>query len=134
MKRLVKLTGEVVAAGTLVAALAVAAAGVAGAVPDVKGDTYGDAASDIADAGGTPVVASRVGNQLAEEDCIVTNVWEASFVRDTGDEFEPDDGEVLVALNCNGSHATATGAGASALSPEGRQAKAAEAAEAEAPE
>lgn len=109
--------------------LAVGGAPTAVAVPAVVGEPYSDAAEAIEDDGGTPVVAARVGNQLEDGDCIVTNAWEASFVRDTGDEFEPDDGEVMVALNCNGSHATVTDPGASLLSPAGREAKAAEEAE-----
>ncbi|MGV0838062.1 hypothetical protein [Mycolicibacterium thermoresistibile] len=123
MNRLGIFAGAAMVAGGI---LAIGGAGTAAAVPAVVGEPYSDAAEAIEDSGGTPVVASRVGNQLEDDECIVTNAWEASFVRDTGDEFEPDDGEVMVALNCNGAHATATDPGASLLSPAGRAAKEAE--------
>ncbi|GAT14832.1 Uncharacterised protein [Mycolicibacterium thermoresistibile] len=122
MKQWGLCAGAIVAGGML----AIGGAATAAAVPAVVGQPYADAAQAIEDAGGTPRVASRVGTQLSDDECIVTNAWEASFVRDAGDEFVPDDGEVMVALNCNGARATATDPGASVLSPEGRAAKQAE--------
>ncbi|KKW62165.1 MULTISPECIES: hypothetical protein [Mycolicibacterium] len=102
-------------------------ADVASAAPDVVGQKYSDAASAIKDSGGTAVVASRVGDRLSESDCIVTNAWEASFVRDGS----ADGGEVMVSLNCNGDYATATDPGASVQHPLGRDAKAADEEEAD---
>jgi hypothetical protein len=114
------------AGGAAVAATAVSAAlwgaGMASAAPDVVGDTYSDAATAIEQQGGTPVVATRVGSGADEGDCIVTNAWDASFVR----EGESAGGEVMVALNCNGDVASAGKPGNSAASPAGREAKAAQ--------
>jgi hypothetical protein len=102
--------------------------GVAAAAPDVVGQPYSDAASAIEEEGGTAVVAVRTGDKLPEDECIVTNAWDAPFVRDLVYEdtaFAHADSEVMVALNCAGGYATATNPGASLLSPAGREAKAA---------
>lgn len=108
-----------------VAAAAVAMAlfgtGTAAAAPDVVGQKYSDAKDAIEEDGGSAVVASRVGDQLDEGDCIVTNAWDASFLRiDSSDEDQ-----IQVALNCAGGYATATDPGASVASPLGREAKSA---------
>jgi hypothetical protein len=108
--------------------LALFGSGVAAAAPDVVGQPYSDAASAIEEEGGTAVVAVRTGDKLPEEECIVTNAWDAPFVRDLVYEdtaFSHAEGEVMVALNCAGEYATATNPGASLLSPAGREAKAA---------
>lgn len=132
MKKLI-----VLGAGAAVAASAASSvlfgAGIAAAAPDVVGQTYSDAATAIEDEGATPKVAVTVGSKLSQDDCIVTNAWDGPFLRDDGGEFLHADGEVMVALNCDGDHATATNPGASIASPAGREAKAAadEAAEAE---
>lgn len=102
------------------AALAMALFGTATAhADDYAGETYGDASEAIEEDGGTPVVAARVGDKLETDDCIVTNSWDASFMRID----ESDDSEVHVALNCAGDYATATNPGASVVSPLGREAK-----------
>ncbi|MDV3130360.1 hypothetical protein M1247_36045 [Mycobacterium sp. 21AC1] len=93
-------------------------AGIAGADPNLVGFPYSDVASAIEDSGGSPKVAVTVGSKLAQDDCIVTNTWNAPTFEHTG-------GVVMVALNCDGDHATATGPGASVASPVGREAKAA---------
>ncbi|AKS36277.1 hypothetical protein [Mycolicibacterium goodii] len=100
-------------------------AGVAAAAPDVVGQTYADASTAIEDEGSTAKIAVTVGSKLAQDDCIVTNAWDAPFMRDVGGEFGHADGEVMLALNCDGDHATAKGPGASVASPAGREAKAA---------
>ena len=123
MKKLIALgTGAV---GAAAAAMALFGTGVAAAAPDVVGQTYADAVEAIDGEGATAVVASRIGGKLAQDDCIVTNAWDAPFIRDTDGEFLYNDGEVMLALNCNGEYATATNPGASLASPEGREAKAA---------
>jgi hypothetical protein len=113
------------AVGVAAAAAAVSAAlygaGIAGAAPDVVGDTYSDAVAAIERQGGTAVIATRVGSGADADDCIVTNAWNAPFLRDG----ESASGEVMVALNCNGAVASAGTAGNSAASPAGREAKAA---------
>ena len=91
------------------------------------GQTYADASSAASDAGQTLIVANRVGDKLEQDECIVAQVLGCA-VR-TGCRFLGEFGhasdEVLVSLNCNGDHATATNPGASVASPEGREAKAA---------
>src|SRR5690606_13486112 len=77
MKQWGLCAGAIVAGGML----AIGGAATAAAVPAVVGQPYADAAQAIEDAGGTPRVASRVGTQLSDDECIVTNAWEASFVR-----------------------------------------------------
>jgi ornithine carbamoyltransferase len=113
----------VLGAGPAIAAVAASAAlfgaGTAVAAPDVVGDTYSDAQSTIEESGGTATVASRVGDKLDEGDCIVTNAWDASFLRIDS----AADGQVMVALNCNGAFATATNPGTSVQNPLGRAAK-----------
>ena len=105
--------------------LALFGSGIAAAAPDVVGQTYADAASAIEEEGGTAIVAVRTGDKLPQEECVVTNAWDAPFLRDEGDAFAHAEGEVMVALNCAGEYATATNPGASLLSPAGREAKAA---------
>jgi hypothetical protein len=112
----------VLGAGPLVAAAASAVlfgAGTAAAAPDVVGEKYSDAQQAIEEGGGTAVVASRFGDKMDEGDCIVTNAWDASFLR----VGEDDGGQVNVALNCNGAYATAKNPGTSVQNPLGRQAK-----------
>lgn len=88
------------------------------AAPDVVGQTYSDAASAIEEEGGTAVVAARVGDKLDQGDCIVTNAWDASFLR-----IDASGSQVHLALNCAGGYATATNPGASVANPLGRAAK-----------
>ena len=86
-----------------------------------------DAAAAIEESGGTPVIVTRVGDQLPTEECIVMNSQDHSFVRD-----DPDDvymlsvtDEVRLTLNCAGGFSTATDPGSSVASPAGRAAQAA---------
>jgi hypothetical protein len=110
-------------AGPAVAAVAASAAlfgaGTAAAAPDVVGDTYSDAQEAIESGGGSAVIASRFGDKLDEGDCIVTNAWDASFLRIDSSASN----EVAVALNCNGAYASATNPGTSVQHPLGRAAK-----------
>lgn len=113
-----------IAGGAAVATAAVTAslwgAGVAGAAPDVVGDTYSDAETAIQQSGAQSIVATRVGGRANEGDCIVTNAWDAPFLRESGSP------EVMVALNCNADVASANTPGNSLGSPQGREAKAAQ--------
>jgi hypothetical protein len=111
------------------ASVALLGAGTAAAAPDVVGMTYADAANEIDSSHSKAVVAARVGDKLEKDDCIVTNAWDAPFVRDDGGVATHASREVMLSLNCNGRYATATKPGASLLSPEGREAKAAAAEE-----
>jgi hypothetical protein len=115
----------VLSAGTAVAASAMMAlfgTGVA-AADDYAGQTYADASSAASDAGLSVVVASRVGDKLSQDECLVTRSQTAPFA--DADDGTHVDGQVQFYLNCNGGFATATKPGASLASPEGRQAKAA---------
>lgn len=93
--------------------------GTASAAPSVVGMKYSDAQEQIENAGGKAVVASRVGDKLDLGDCIVTNIWDSSFLRIS----QADESEMSVALNCAGEYATATNPGASVADPLGRAAK-----------
>jgi hypothetical protein len=97
------------------------------AADDYAGQTYADASSAISDAGGTAVVASRVGDKLGQDDCIVTGSWSPSFIRPASDDtvFNAVTDEVRLNLNCNGGYATAAMPGPSLGSTEGKTAKAA---------
>jgi beta-lactam-binding protein with PASTA domain len=110
-----------VGAGVLAAAAsaAVLSAGSAAAAPDVVGQTYNDAKQTIQQTGATAIIATRTGSVADESSCVVTNAWDKSQV--TGGRNQPSE-QVMVALNCNASVATAGSPGNSAASPEGRQA------------
>lgn len=118
MKKLI-----VVGSGAI-GALAVSAllgGGVASA-DDYAGQTYADASSAASDAGESVTVASRVGDKLSQDDCLVTRSQSAPFTSAV-DGSSP--GGVQFYLNCNGGYASATTPGLSLGSPEGRAAKSA---------
>jgi hypothetical protein len=117
VKKLTVLVGAAAATSA-----AIFGAGIAGAAPDVVGDTYSDASSAIEQSGATPVIATRTGSGADEGDCIVTNAWDGTFIRDG----QGSGAEVMVALNCNSDVASAGKPGNSAASPAGREAKAAQ--------
>jgi hypothetical protein len=126
MNKLSIFTGGAIAVAS--SSVALFGSGVAAAAPDVVGQPYADAVSAIEEEGGTAVVAVRTGGKLEQDECIVTNAWDAPFVRDLVYEdtaFGHADSEVMLALNCAGGYATATNPGASLASPMGREAKAA---------
>lgn len=118
MKKLTAFGAGAAIAASAAVTTALLGAGVAGADPNLVGYTYSDVAGAIENAGGTAKVAAKVGSQLEEGDCIVTNTWNAPSFDHTG-------GVIMVSLNCDGDHATAEHPGASVASPAGRQAKAA---------
>ncbi len=118
-KSIVLSAGSVVAASAL---MALFGTGVA-AADDYAGQTYADASSAASDAGQTVVVAGRVGDKLAQDDCLVTRSQTAPFA--SANDGAHYDGQVQFYLNCNGGYATATNPGASLASPAGREAKAA---------
>jgi len=97
----------VLAAGSAVAASALTAlfgTGVA-AADDYAGQTYADASSAAGDAGQTVIVASRVGDKVSQDDCIVTSSQSAPFLH--GDDFAHVSDTVLFNLNCNAGYASA---------------------------
>ncbi|OMB82258.1 hypothetical protein A5743_06950 [Mycolicibacterium conceptionense] len=98
------------------------ATGVA-AADDYTGQKYSDVHSSLADAGMKGVVATRDGDSLSDDDCVVTHSENAHWHK--GDDFAPVTDTVLLSLNCNAGVATAKTPGNSAASPEGRAAIAA---------
>jgi len=124
MKQLIVLgTGGV---GAMALSMALLGTGVAAAA-DYDGQTYADAAAAIEEAGDTPIVATRVGSQLPQDECLVVNSQDHSYLRDPPDDvyvLSVTD-EVRLNLNCAGGYATATNPGASVASPAGREARAA---------
>ena len=124
MKQLIVLgTGGV---GAMALSMALLGTGVAAAA-DYDGQTYADAAAAIEQAGDTPIVATRVGSQLPQDDCLVVNSQDHSYLRDPPDDVYvlSATNEVRLNLNCAGGYATATNPGASVASPAGREARAA---------
>lgn len=122
MKYLVGLgVGAVGAAAVSMLALG---SGVASA-DDYAGKSYSDASSAISDAGQTGVIATRVGDTVSDDDCVVTHSQNAPWIK--GDDFAPVTDTVLLYLNCNAKLATNKAPGNSAASPEGREEQAAEA-------
>lgn len=109
---------HVLGIGAAAVMLALFGTGTATAAPDVVGDTYADVAEAIEDGGDEAVVVSRVGDKLDQDDCIVTNAWNTSFLR-----IDESGSQVHLALNCAGGYATATNPGASVGNPLGRAAK-----------
>jgi hypothetical protein len=107
------------AVGAAAVSMAFFGSGVA-AADDYSGQTYGDASKAIADAGKKAVVASRAGDTLVDDECMVTHSQSAPWIK--GDDFAPVTDTVLVYLNCNATVASAKDPGNSAASPEGRAA------------
>lgn len=111
--------GAVASAAAAMALFGTAAA----AADDYVGQTYDDASEAMDEDGIDPIVATKVGDQLEEDDCIVTNAFDAPFLRGVGDDFEFSEDEMLVSLNCAGAYATVTDPGTSVANPLGREAK-----------
>jgi hypothetical protein len=105
--------------GATAVSMAVLGTGVA-AADDYTGQTYGDASSAISGAGKKAVIASRTGDTLSEDKCVVTSSESAPWIK--GDNFAPVTDTVLLHLNCNASVASAKDPGNSVASPQGRAA------------
>ncbi|MFG1931379.1 hypothetical protein ACGFK1_12095 [Mycobacterium sp. NPDC048908] len=95
-------------------------AGVAGAVPDVVGQSFRDAKNTIQSQGSAVVIATRTGGSADIDKCIVTNAWGKPSVDQPRQASGPS--QVLVALSCNAAIAGPGIPGNSAASPAGRQA------------
>lgn len=115
MKTLTVLIGAAVG----VAATISVGAGIAGAAPDVVGQSYKDAKNNIQASGSAVVIATKTGGLAELDDCIVTQAWDKPSV--TPPRTAPKS-EVWVALSCNAAIATPGAPGNSAASPEGRRA------------
>jgi hypothetical protein len=107
------------AVGAMAVSMAFLGSGVA-AADDYSGQTYSDASKAISDAGKKAVIASRAGDTLSDDECIVTHSQSAPWIK--GDSFSAVTDTVLVNLNCNATVATAKDPGNSAASPEGKAA------------
>ena len=118
MKKLI-----VVGSGAI-GALAVSAllgGGVASA-DDYAGQTYADASAAASDAGEDVFVASRVGDKVSEDECLVVRSQPTPFT--SAIDGAAVDG-VQFYLNCNSGVASATTPGNSLGSPAGRAAQSA---------
>ena len=115
MNNLLRMT---VAAAVIAAPLFVGC-GVA-STDDYTGQTYADQSKAISDAKLTAVIATRAGDVLNQNNCIVTGSEMSPWFK--GDDFSPVTDAVLLNLNCNGGVAAATPPGNSAASPAGRAA------------
>lgn len=89
------------------------------------GLTYKDASGKISQRGGTPVISTVVGSQLATDECIVLSWHRASYAED--DNFDHDRKKFMLALNCTAKLAHAGMPGNSLASEEGRAQRAIEA-------
>jgi hypothetical protein len=118
-KRITCITAVFVAPAALTAALGT---GIATA-DDYAGQTYADAQSALSNAKLKGVVASRVGDAVSQDQCVVTRSETAPWIK--GDKFAAVSDTVLLFLNCNAAVASTTKPGNSAASPEGRAAIAA---------
>jgi hypothetical protein len=106
VKRLLTLSAGSVGATAI--SIALFGTGVT-AADEYDGQTYADAAAAIEESGGTPIVSTRVCGKLPQDECIVVDSADHSFMRPmTGDVyFELSSDEVRLSLNCNGGYATA---------------------------
>jgi hypothetical protein len=100
--------------------------GQAGATPTVTGQTYAEAASTLSSAGFKPIVAVTVGDRLPKEKCLVVSQRGQSVAQKGSHSVAGP--TVALSLNCDNQEASATKPGFSGASPEGRAAKAADAA------
>jgi hypothetical protein len=93
------------------------------AADDYAGQKYSDVQSKLGDASLTGVIATRAGDSLDDDDCMVTSSEKAPWLK--GDDFAPVTDTVLLNLNCNAGVASAKDSGNSKASPEGKAAIAA---------
>lgn len=92
--------------------------------PNVVGQKYSDASSQLSSAGLSVVVTTTVGDTVDRSDCIVTRQQSRTEAPPENTSASPTN-QVLLALNCGAPVASATSAGNSLASPEGRAAAAA---------
>ena len=93
------------------------------AADDYAGQKYSDVTSALGDSNLTGVIATRSGDLIDDDDCVVTSSEKAPWVK--GDDFAPVTDTVLLNLNCNAGVASAKTSGNSKASPEGKAAMAA---------
>ncbi len=93
----------------------------------VVGQKYSDADTTLNTAGYAVVVSTTVGDQLPRPDCIVVNQQPRTEAAQENSSASPTN-QMLLSLNCDAALASAKSPGNSLESPQGRAAKAAEAA------
>ena len=93
------------------------------AADDYAGQKYSDVTSKLADAKLTGVIATRVGDIVNDDDCVVSSSEKAPWIK--GDDFSAVTDTVLLNLNCYSGVASEKSAGNSKGSPEGKAAMAA---------
>jgi hypothetical protein len=93
------------------------------AADDYAGKKYSDVTSALADSNLTGVIATRTGDLVEDDDCMVTSSEKAPWLK--GDDFAPVTDTVLLNLNCESGVASAKTSGNSKASPEGKAAIAA---------
>ena len=116
------IAGSAATVGVTAALMAISGTGVA-AADSYAGQVYADASKALSGANLKGVVASRVGDALPLDQCVVTSSEKAPWIK--GGHFKNVSDTVLLSLNCNATVASATKPGNSAASPEGRAAMAA---------
>ena len=92
------------------------------AADDYAGQKYSDVTSALADSDLTGVIATRSGDLVDDDECVVTSSEKAPWIK--GDDFAPVTDTVLLNLNCNAGVASAKTSGNSKASPEGKAAMA----------
>jgi hypothetical protein len=118
-KLMTRITAICAAAAALTAALGTGIA----VADDYAGKTYADTQSALSSANLKGVIASRVGDAVSQDKCVVTRSEKAHWIK--GDKFAAVSDTVLLFLNCNAAVASPTSPGNSVASPEGRAAIAA---------
>ena len=100
--------------------------------PNVVGQKYSDAAAQLSAAGMSVVVSTTVGDTVARPNCVVTRQEGRTEAAPENTSASPVS-QMLISLNCGARVASATSAGNSLASPEGRTAAAAAASATPAP-
>jgi hypothetical protein len=90
------------------------------AADDYAGQKYSDVMSKLGDSNLTGMIATRAGDLVDDDDCMVTSSEKAPWLK--GDDFAPVTDTVLLNLNCDAGVASAKTSGNSKASPEGRSA------------
>jgi hypothetical protein len=112
VKRLVVLAMSVLVSAAAATA-GLSGGGVASAAPNLTGALYKDAKAQLAKFGLTPIVKSRTGDRVRDDECVVDFIQDAPGAK----------GKVFVSLNCYANVASQYGPGYSLQSPQGRAAK-----------
>jgi len=115
---IVRILGVV---GAVMLSVIVFGSGVAAAKDYYVGQTYDQAAANIAKYNGTPVIGAVNGDQLVTGDCVVTSSYKSPFLNSSG--VNDRAGDVVLNLNCNRRVAEPGHPGNSVASPQGAQAK-----------